>query len=67
MHLPVVGTHLHGVLEGAEVRGALVRALARSRGFAYHSAGPEEVDPYDRLADVLEGSISLEWLRVTAD
>jgi adenosylcobyric acid synthase len=65
MDLPVVGTHLHGVLEGAEVRGALVRALAQSRGFAYQSAGPEEVDAYDRLADVLEESLSLEQLRVT--
>jgi adenosylcobyric acid synthase len=60
--LPVVGTHLHGVLEQRELRHTLLRSLAERRGLAWQAGGRPAQDPYDRLADVLEQSLHLEAL-----
>jgi adenosylcobyric acid synthase len=60
--LAVVGTHLHGVLERAEPRQALLRVLAEQRGFTYPRRAQDEVDPFDRLADVLESALELDGL-----
>lgn len=62
--LPVVGTHLHGLLENAEVRHALVQNLAEARGFTWRGArATSESDVYDRLADVLEETLDLSVLQ----
>ena len=63
---PVVGTHLHGVLERPEPRHALVRALAATRGFSWDSGDAPTPDPYDRLADVLEATLRIDKLRVAS-
>jgi adenosylcobyric acid synthase len=60
----IVGTHVHGLFERAELRQALVHALAASRGFAWHPGVEPAADPYDVLADVLEGTLRLDGLRV---
>ncbi|MBV9169513.1 MAG: cobyric acid synthase [Chloroflexi bacterium] len=58
----VAGTYVHGLLESAAVRDALVHALAARRGFDWR---PEraDTDPYDRIAHVLEVSLDLSWAR----
>lgn len=66
IHMPVVGTSLHGLLERPEPRHALLRALAASRGFAWHSAAAPASDPYDVLADVLESTLQLDGLQVAS-
>jgi adenosylcobyric acid synthase len=58
----VAGTYLHGVLERPEPRHALVAALAARRGFRWQPAGTPAVDPFDRLADILEASLDLSSL-----
>src|SRR5439155_11131781 len=63
---PVVGTHLHGVLEQPEPRHALVRALADARGFTWHPGAAPALDPYDILAGVLEATLRLDGLRVSS-
>jgi adenosylcobyric acid synthase len=63
---PVVGTHVHGLLERPELRQALVQALAASRGFAWHPGVEPVADPYDMLADVLEAKLRLDRLRVSS-
>jgi adenosylcobyric acid synthase len=57
------GTYVHGVLESAAPRAALVRALAERRGFVIQ-ADPTGSDPYERLADVLETCLDLSSLAV---
>lgn len=64
--LPVVGTHLHGLFEQPEPRHALVRGLAQSRGFEWAPSAGSRSDPYDRLADVIERSVRLDGLRISA-
>jgi adenosylcobyric acid synthase len=59
----VAGTHLHGVLERPEPRHALIRALARARGFAWAPETAPAPDPYDALADVLAQTLRLDGLR----
>jgi adenosylcobyric acid synthase len=59
--MPVVGSSLHGLLEQAEPRRALLRALADLRGFTWRHGAPL-ADPYDTIADVLEGTLRLEGL-----
>jgi adenosylcobyric acid synthase len=59
----VAGTYLHGLLERAEPRHALVAALAAGRGFGWR-AGPPPAEPYERLADLLEVSLRLDRVRV---
>jgi cobyric acid synthase len=61
----VVGTHLHGLLEQPAPRHALIRALAAARGFRWTSEAVA-TDPYDTLADVLEATVRLDGLRVSA-
>jgi adenosylcobyric acid synthase len=58
----VAGTYLHGVLELAEPRHRLLRALAASRGFTWSPAAEPQVDAYDILADTLESCLQLDWL-----
>ena len=62
---PVVGTHLHGVLEQPQPRHALIHALAASRGFTWDPGVPAP-DPFDALADVLEATVRLDGLRVAS-
>ncbi|MBV8718144.1 MAG: cobyric acid synthase [Chloroflexi bacterium] len=57
--LPVVGTNVHGMLQSALARQALLRPLAERRGFTYALLEGSNVDVYDRLADVLEQTLDL--------
>jgi adenosylcobyric acid synthase len=59
--LPVVGTNVHGLLQSASARDALLRALVERRGFTYASNGGAVQDVYEHLADVLEASLNLGW------
>jgi adenosylcobyric acid synthase len=52
------GTYIHGLLERAELRQALVRTLASRRGFNWRPGGAPQ-DVYDRLADVLAAHLHL--------
>ncbi len=63
---PVVGTHLHGLLEQPEPRHAMVHALAATRGFTWHPGAASGRDPFDALADVLEATLRLDGLRVSS-
>jgi adenosylcobyric acid synthase len=63
---PVVGTHLHGILEQPEPRHALIHALAASRGFTWDPGTVPAPDPFDTLADVLEATLHLDGLRVSS-
>jgi cobyric acid synthase len=58
----VAGTYVHGIFERAEPRHALLRALARARGFERTPGRDCDVDPYDALADVLAETIDLHTL-----
>jgi adenosylcobyric acid synthase len=58
------GTYMHGMFEHAEPRYALIRALARTRGFEWSPASLAEHDPYDGLARVLAETVSLHTTRV---
>jgi adenosylcobyric acid synthase len=58
--LPVVGTHVHGVLQGPSARAVLVRALCEQRGYMGVVDTVPRVDPFDRLADVLEAALRLD-------
>ena len=62
---PVVGTHVHGLLERPEPRHALVQALAATRGFRWRPTAASVTDPYDALADVLEATVLLDGLRAS--
>src|SRR5579859_741064 len=63
---PVVGTHLHGLLEHPQPRRSLLRALAATRGFTWHPLAVSAPDPFDTLADVLETALRLDALRVSS-
>jgi len=63
---PVVGTHLHGLLEQPQPRHALVHALAATRGFTWHPGATPALDPFDMLADVLEATVRLDGLQVAS-
>ncbi|MGI9146550.1 MAG: hypothetical protein ACR2IK_08415 [Chloroflexota bacterium] len=63
---PVVGTHLHGLLERQEPRQSLVHALAETRGFVWRPGAAVVPDPYDELADILEATVRLNGLRVSS-
>ncbi|HEY3060802.1 MAG TPA: cobyric acid synthase [Chloroflexota bacterium] len=56
----VAGTCVHGVLEQAEPRHALLHALSRARGFAWTSPPVAQTNPYDALAAVLAESVRLD-------
>jgi adenosylcobyric acid synthase len=58
----VAGTSLPGVFERQEPRHALLRALARVRGFNWSPVASGEADAYDVLADTLEQALHLEVL-----
>ncbi|MDQ6670834.1 MAG: cobyric acid synthase [Chloroflexota bacterium] len=64
--LPVAGTHMHGLFERPEPRHALLRGLAQSRGFEWAPGAAPTSDPYDVLADVIERSVRLDGLRISA-
>jgi adenosylcobyric acid synthase len=54
----VAGTSVHGTLEQAEFRRALLESLAERAGLTL-PAPAEWRDPFDRIADLLEQSIDL--------
>jgi adenosylcobyric acid synthase len=54
-----VGTSLHGLLAGRPFRRSVLEALARRKGVSLAAEGPEPPDPFDRLADGLEGSLDV--------
>lgn len=63
----VAGTYLHGLLDGAEVRGALIRALLERRGLpteGVQAGGAAELRAraYEELADLLEEHLDLDGL-----
>jgi adenosylcobyric acid synthase len=62
----VVGTHLHGLLERPEPRHALVHALAANPRLHLASWSRPALDPFDALADVLQATVRLDGLRVSA-
>lgn len=58
----VLGTYLHGLFHNRGLVDALVEAIAARRGITPGPTPPAE-DPFDRLADVLRGSLDVERLR----
>jgi adenosylcobyric acid synthase len=58
------GTYVHGIFEQPEPRQAVIRALARARGFEWNPPSVPDVDPYDELARVLADTVSLHTTRV---
>jgi adenosylcobyric acid synthase len=60
----IAGTYVHGIFESPEPRHALIRALARQRGFEWSPSRDLDSDPYDRLADVLAANLSLATTRL---
>jgi adenosylcobyric acid synthase len=66
----IAGTHLHGLLDAAEVRRPLLQAVAARRGRAW-SPGPPVAsvsDELDRLADTVAAAIDLPLLhRIVAE
>jgi adenosylcobyric acid synthase len=60
------GTYLHGMFEQPEARYALVRVLARTRGFEWSPPSLTAHDPYDELARTLAESVSLRTTRVSS-
>ena len=63
-HIPVAGTHIHGLLERSEPRHVVLRTLAQSRGFEWRRGAGPTADPYDLLADVIEKTVRLDGLRI---
>ena len=62
----VAGTYLHGILEQSDFRCAVLRALARRRGFAWTATPQPAVDPYDQLASMLADSVRFDGLNCRA-
>jgi adenosylcobyric acid synthase len=58
----VLGTYLHGLFHNPLLTDALVAWLCRQKGVSLPSPRGE-TDPYDRLADVLRGSLDVPKLR----
>jgi adenosylcobyric acid synthase len=60
----VVGTYLHGLLENAPLRRALIRALATRKRTAVPAFAPEESidEAIDRLADAVSAQLDLRFI-----
>jgi adenosylcobyric acid synthase len=58
----VLGTYLHGLFQNPVLVDALIGALAERKGLTVATL-PPRVDPYDRLAAVLRGSLDGDRLR----
>jgi adenosylcobyric acid synthase len=60
----VAGTYFHGLLDGAEVRAALVGALRERRGLdpAPRSADADRLAAFDAAADLVEAHLDLRGL-----
>ena len=61
----VVGTMIHGVLENAVLRAALLESLAQRRGFKAPVSGDAVADrgaEYDRLASVVAENADIDAL-----
>ena len=58
----IAGTYVHGLFERSEPRAALIRELARRRGYAWRLQAPHPRDAFDRLADAIEHGVSLRGL-----
>ncbi len=58
----IVGTYLHGLFHNVGVREALLEWLAARKGVRLPPSAPRG-DPFDRLADVLRGSLDVDGLR----
>jgi adenosylcobyric acid synthase len=63
----VAGTYVHGLFESAEPRHALLRALARARGFSTGPLLSTQMDPYAELASVLANTLRLDTTRQGQD
>jgi adenosylcobyric acid synthase len=60
----VAGTYVHGLLEQPTLRHALLRELARARGFDWGPTACPAADPFDRLADVLSANLRVDYPRL---
>ncbi|MBI4308162.1 MAG: cobyric acid synthase [Chloroflexi bacterium] len=58
----VVGTYVHGLFESAPLRQAVLRHLAARKGVAYAPAAASREADYDRIADVVRGSLDMGLL-----
>ncbi|MBV9357956.1 MAG: cobyric acid synthase [Chloroflexi bacterium] len=56
----VAGSYVHGLLETAAPRRALLRALAARRGFSFVPDPTPPDNPYDRVADAIEANLRLD-------
>jgi adenosylcobyric acid synthase len=56
----VAGTYVHGLLEAAAPRHALLGALAERRGFSFVADPTPTGNPFDRVADAIEANLRLE-------
>ncbi|MDO8532286.1 MAG: cobyric acid synthase [Dehalococcoidia bacterium] len=59
----VVGTYVHGLFESAALRQAVLRRLATRKGVAYAPSSDSRDADYDRLADVVRGSLDMAAVR----
>ncbi|MBO0684691.1 MAG: cobyric acid synthase, partial [Candidatus Dormibacteraeota bacterium] len=58
----VMGTSVHGLLGNRGFRRSLLEVLAERRGIRLPPPGPEPPDPFEALADALEGSLDVPRL-----
>lgn len=58
----IIGTYLHGLLDDAPLREALLNCLRRDKGLMERPAAPPPPDPYDRLADHLAKHLDMQRL-----
>ena len=59
----VIGTYVHGLFESAALRQAVLRRLAALRGAEYAPSSDSRDADYDRLADVVRGSLDMDKVR----
>jgi adenosylcobyric acid synthase len=59
----VAGTYVHGVWEEPGARYALLRELARRRGFDWSPHPAQVADPYDRLSAAIGATLDLRATR----
>ena len=59
----VIGTYIHGLFESAALRHAVLRRLAALRHAEYAPSSDSREADYDRLADVVRGSLDMAAVR----
>ncbi|MDA8187325.1 MAG: cobyric acid synthase [Dehalococcoidales bacterium] len=61
----IFGTYLHGVFDNAEFRRSLLLRISRRKGseLAFDSPVASREEQYDKLADLVRGSLDIDYLR----